>query len=249
MSARNNAERISALQSVHHCTNILLGFITVLLLITFIMVSVYISRTDNNTYAISLLQTTTPPSSPSSPLSGNDPIAVETYYPDDRELLYRFLDTNGDSTGIIDGIGDYSSGIVRFYIQPPANHTYFIARLLVEVEDSGGFDSGLYGNNVVLTNGIQVQIRNDIGIVTDLTAGYPITTNSDWGRYTYDFSHNNFGSGNEFLHVRWSFYKSQGIVRLRGDLNERLEVRLNDNFGGLIGHRFHIQGYTDMIVP
>ncbi len=51
-----------------------------------------------------------------------------------------------NSSGSNQVIGDYSGGEVYFEITPPDNEVYYLARLLVYVEDVGSFDSGSYGN-------------------------------------------------------------------------------------------------------
>jgi hypothetical protein len=156
--------------------------------------------------------------------------------------LYRNLDTNGDGTGSKDATGDYSSTAAVFYIQPPTEKIYLIERMIVHVEDSGSFDSGAYGNGITLTNGIVVRISDDSGVIVDLTDGMPILSNGSWVRQCYDVQVHPFGSGNEHMGVRWTFRKAGQPLKLVGEKTQKLEIVLNDNFSGLVGHQFQIQG-------
>lgn len=167
-----------------------------------------------------------------------------------RSYVCRFLDTTGDGTGEKDAIGDYSSVEKIFFIQPSDIQTLRITRLLVSIEDEGPADAGSYGNAIDLINGIQVQIRNNSGVLIDLTDGSPIFTNSHWARYTYDVRSSSFGAGGmgmglNYVFARWSFLAAGIALRLRGDQNERLSVILNDDFSGLVSHRFVVQGFFE----
>lgn len=158
--------------------------------------------------------------------------------------LYRHLDTNGDGTGTVDANGDYSSAATHFYIQPPKDRVYTIARMMVEILDTNGFQAQEYGNlGSALTNGIQVCIIDDTGVVVDLTSrNDTVVTNAEWAMYCFDVKLNSWGAGDEQLAVRWTFDKAGSPLILEGKNNERLAVILNDNFTGLIKHHFVIQG-------
>jgi hypothetical protein len=166
--------------------------------------------------------------------SGAQPIRIDQY-----------LSVNGDGTGASSAIGDYSSTEGIMSIQPPPGTVYRIARLLVYIEDSGSFDSGLYGNGTALTNGIVVRVVDDSSTISDLTAGKPIKENQHWGRACYDTNHSSYGSGNESLAVRWTFTKAGVYIRLDGDNNERLEAVFNDSLTALVDHTFLVQGYVE----
>jgi hypothetical protein len=166
--------------------------------------------------------------------SGAQPIRIDQY-----------LSVNGDGTGVSSAIGDYSSTEAILSIQPPPGTIYRIARMVVYIEDSGTFDSGLYGNGAALTNGIVLRVVDDSSTISDLTAGKPIKENQQWGRACYDTNHSSYGSGNESLAIRWTFTKSGVYIRLDGDNNERLEAVFNDSLTALVDHTFMVQGYTE----
>ena len=156
----------------------------------------------------------------------------------------RYLDTNGDGTGTVHAIGDYSVAPTSFFIQPPPGQIFRIVRMLVYIEDSGSFDSGRYGNNIILVNGITVQSLIDSQPHV-LSAQLPVLINSHWNRLCYDFTVSSYGAGNETATGRWTFRKAGQSVRLIGDNNDRLEVILNDDFTGLADHTFLVQGYIE----
>jgi hypothetical protein len=162
-----------------------------------------------------------------------------------REIITRYLDTNGSGAGTKDASGDYSGAAEIFYIQPPAGQIYRIARMIPHIVAGGKMASDKYGVAIVLTNGITIRTQNDNGPLLNLTDDLPIHTNTDWARLCYDLSISNFGSGNEYLHARWTFAKSGQMIRLVGDNNERLEVVLNDDFGALVEQFFMVQGYIE----
>jgi hypothetical protein len=160
-------------------------------------------------------------------------------------FISRHMTDDGTPTGTLDAIGDYSDGGLgetQFFITPGAGKKMVIARMLIAVVDSGSFDSGKYGNNITLTNGIKVQVRDgDTTVDNDLTNSTPVKTNVDWATFCYDVNISSFGSGNEYLNVRWTFAKAERSLLLSDD--ERLTLVLNDSFSGLVGHFFIAQGY------
>jgi hypothetical protein len=116
----------------------------------------------------------------------------------------------------------------------------------VRVEDVGTLDSGYYGNNIVLTSGIVVRAQQNGNQVTArLTGNSPILTNAEWADFCYDVVKTDFGQGNVFLHVRWTFAKSGRPIRLVGDEGDFLEVVLGDDFTGLVSHGFTVQGFVE----
>ncbi len=162
-----------------------------------------------------------------------------------RSYVCRFMDTVGDGTGEKNAIGDYSSAEQIFFIQPSDIGTLRITRLMISIEDAGPIDAGAYGNGIDLVNGIQLQVRDNSGVLNDLTDGVPIFTNAHWGRYTYDIKESSFGMGANYVLARWSFIKSGITIRLQGVENERLTMVLNDDFSGLVSHRFLVQGFFE----
>lgn len=154
--------------------------------------------------------------------------------------LYNFLDTVGDGTGDIDASGDYSTiGQNFFYTCPNDVKFVTIERMIIHYEDVGNFDADKYGNNITIANGVEVRVEKR-GETVDLTAGRPVQTNAHWGEMTYDTFHSDYGTGNDFLTVRWTFAKSGAPVKLYP--GEKFIVYLSDDFSGLVEQLFKIQG-------
>jgi len=146
-----------------------------------------------------------------------------------------------NASGAQSAIGDFSAG-VPFTIQPPVDEVWYVHRLLVHYEDSGSMDTEKYGNGIVLTNGITIY-ANQSGRIVNLTNGHPILTNGEWAAHSYDTRLDKFGAGNEFISVRWSFFKTGTVIKLDGAQSDSLTVLLQDDFSGLEDQFFLFQGY------
>jgi len=158
-----------------------------------------------------------------------------------ENLIFRYLDTDGDGSGTKNAIGDYSVTPTDFYIQD-ATANIHLNRMLVTVEDSGAFDAEHYGNGVTLTNGIKVSVTDaEDNELIDLTDGLVIHTNADWGRQCYDVDVKTWGTGDEVALVRWTFDRTgHPLIITR---NKKLKVTLNDDLTALVGHFFQVQGW------
>lgn len=169
---------------------------------------------------------------------------------DDNSLSKRFIShfASQDGSGVtLSAIGNYSDGglgVTHFIVQPPADEVWRISRMHVQVRDTGVLDSGLYGDGITLTNGISL-FHNSEQHATNVLTPRPVTTNGGWGEYCYDVSRTNFGGGDEFLQVRWTFRNSGTRLRLDGSLGDQLVVELNDDFSGLVDHTFLFKGFVE----
>ena len=157
--------------------------------------------------------------------------------------IYQFLDENGDGTGNKDAVGDYASD-TSFYITPQSpNEIYEITRVIINIADNGSMDAGSYGNNIDLngSEGLKVQVldEND-AVLKDLTDNILVQTNGHWARYSYDVSITDFGSGENYVNVRWSFDRSGKSIRL--SYGEKFAIKLNGDFENLNKHYFMVQG-------
>lgn len=153
--------------------------------------------------------------------------------------LGLFLDTNGDGTGSKNANVDGSVTPVEFKLTIPSGYRAYLSRMIVHIRDSGSIDAGSYGNGITMSNGLQVEYTYR-GRSIDLLDGMPIQTNADWGRVCYDVSNTDFGSGDNFVQVRWTFAKAGGPLPLSG--GQEFIVRVRDNLSGLEEHTFSLQG-------
>ena len=158
-------------------------------------------------------------------------------------IINRYMDANGDGTGNKNFVGDYSGTQGIAYIQPGADETFYLSRMIVLIQDGVGFAAVKYGAiNGGLNNGIQVRVIDDSGILVDFTDGVPILNNASWAGFCYDADVKAWGVGDEFLPVRWTFSKSGAPIKLDGSKNARLEVLMDDDLTDLVTHRFLVQG-------
>lgn len=159
----------------------------------------------------------------------------------------RFMDFTGDGTGSKSATGDYSSTADEMYLTPPAGYTYFVHRIIVSARDTNGMAAEEYGNlGSALSNGIELKhVRGLSGnvVVNNITDDVPILTNAGWAERCYDADIKTWGNGVETLVVRWTFTNAGKPIQLKGNSHDRLVVYLNDNFSGLLSHRFLVEGF------
>lgn len=162
--------------------------------------------------------------------------------------LFQFLSTNGDETGTIDAIGDYSSGITDFFIAPPTGELYILNRMLVCIQCTGLLATRKYGDQAELTNGIKLCMYNGKMQTNNELSAVPIKSHDDWAGLCFDAVAPSYGNvAGKTVTIRWTFAKSGKALYLNGNLGDKFLVHLNDNFSGLEHHRFQIQGYKQSI--
>jgi len=164
--------------------------------------------------------------------------------------VFQFLSKAVDEdqgNGNVNVNGNYEDGelgLTDFKITAPEGYRIALYRMLVTVRDTGSFDSGSYGNSIMLTNGINLVNGVGDGSRPDfvITEGLPIKVNPDWGAYCFDTDLSNYGQGAEQLAARWTFAKMGRPVVLDGDIGEFAAIRVNDDLSDLLGHYFNVQG-------
>lgn len=159
-----------------------------------------------------------------------------------REYLCRHLrNAAGSGQTAIDG----SVTPVEFFIRPPGDEIWRIARMVVFIEDSK-INADDYGAIVGgLTNGVELYVADDNGIINHLMDNGAVNSSAEWAEYCYDADAKFWGVGNEFLTVRWTFTKAGVPIRLDGSKRQRLAILIQDDLTGLIGQEFIVQGYKE----
>lgn len=156
-------------------------------------------------------------------------------------MISNFL-SNGST---IEAVGNYAGDVEQFkFTCKDGNQKLHLARMIITLEDNGEFNTDLYGKDIVLTNGVGVFVRNsDDELLIDMTADDKVHTNIEWSQYCFDVEYHDFGTGNanKWLAVRWTFEKSGKFLSLSA--GDYISAELNDDFTGLIAHRFLIQGF------
>jgi hypothetical protein len=160
-----------------------------------------------------------------------------------QPLFSRYLCTNGDGSGTDNFIGNHAA--TEAYIQPAAEQIFYLHLLIVSLEDGSGMKAEQYGLLAALTNGVQIREEDSAGTITDFTDGVPIKTNAQWAALCYDADIKDWGTSptQELFVARYTFANHGRGIYLDGDRGGKLVVALNDNFTGLISHRFLVEGY------
>lgn len=151
--------------------------------------------------------------------------------------LYAWLrESGGSRNAAVDG----SSTAVLFEYEALEIRTS-VERMIISIVDNGSHDAALYGNGLILTNGIKVEIVDTEGDVhLDLMDGETIKSNGDWHGVCYDYTYHDIGQGDNIGTVRWTFGKTGEPLELYA--GEILRVTIQDDLTALTSHTFSIQG-------
>ena len=141
-----------------------------------------------------------------------------------------------DTGGNINMTGDYSVTPVYFKFQPPAGYIYAINRMVLHIKDSGKPDAGFYGNNIVLTNGIQLLHQRSGVTIPNETQLHPVITNADYSKFSFNVDTVAFGLGDDSVRVLYDFQQEGAPFELDGNISETLGFYLQDDFSGLVEH-------------
>jgi hypothetical protein len=159
----------------------------------------------------------------------------------------QLMDSVGDGSGVtnwnLDLLSTESIARVGVPSGSSAVSTLRIARIIVSVVDTTGFQAEEYGNlGSELTNtGIQMALV-DVDSARTVVDFFPmaIRKNADYGRYAFDVDVKSWGAGDEMLVTRLTFTKFGAPLRLTGD--RQLQVVMNDDMDGLKEHSFVVEG-------
>lgn len=154
--------------------------------------------------------------------------------------LYQFLDTVGDGSGSISMAVDGSITPVVFKLKPPAGQVYQIARVIFSLRDNAAMDAGGWGGVATpLTNGLLTEIKQQG--VTESTLP-PLKSHFDIAARSYDISHHEWGTGDEFVVARLTYTKAGRYLYLDGDEGDEYIVTIRDDISYLVEQMMNIQG-------
>jgi len=169
-------------------------------------------------------------------------LLTKNIFGDSHFWKYFSSDPNmGQSLANVSMTGDYSTVPKEFVLKPPTGRIYVVSRILLSVRDTGMLDAVKYGNNIMLANGIDFVRRFKDGSEVSLTP-VPIKTNAEWSSFCEHSTIQSYGNGDEYLSVSCSFDEQGGPIWLRDEFDERLVLKLSDDFDGLNGHTLMAQG-------
>lgn len=162
--------------------------------------------------------------------------------------VFRYLTDDGlmadgtNENAAIDG----SITPVQFFAGP-LKDKWSIHRMILIIEDNAVITADNYGGLAELTSGITVKVVEGNAVtgqvIVDLLDGSPIKNHVGWAAHTFDMKDQTFGSGNNFVAVRWTFSHGGRPLVLDSFRNEKLVVTINDNLSTLVSHQFQIQGH------
>ena len=116
------------------------------------------------------------------------------------------------------------------------------------IEDATKVAGEKYGGGLALTNGIQILVTDGSTTLLDITDGVPVKTNAGYARTTFQVVDHVFGTGNEYVSVRFDFGLFSGRekgLRLIGGKSHELQVLLDDDMQFLVTHSFKVGGYVE----
>lgn len=153
--------------------------------------------------------------------------------------IFSFLTLNNDGSTFNMAVnGSITPQSFELY---PSDGEYLIERILIHIEDNANISVEKFGALLALTNGIKIQLQDDVGnVITDFTSGNPVKSNGDWGRFCYDTNDLTYGAGNNALNIRWTLSKSGEPTRLTPE--RRLIATVSDDLTGLVDMTIHAQG-------
>lgn len=151
-----------------------------------------------------------------------------------KKILDRRLTKTGIPGGDSNANEDYSSGgldITKFFSAPLNEETYEIYSFGMTMTTPTAFESGDYGDGLVLANGVKITIEDDVGTVLhDFLGGGTIINNFGWGiilNIDPIIERSNSPAG---LTGSDTFIATNGApIRIVGSRKERFVVTLNDD--------------------
>lgn len=163
---------------------------------------------------------------------------------DIQDVYAQHLEAGGDS----DLAKDFSGAEPTFAKLRPADrlefpqHDFLVTHIAVVYSDNGGFDAGAFGNNITLTNGIQLHILDDSGaVIRDLMEGHTVHTNGEWATHAESINLTDFGAGDNYLAVHFEFLGQWGApITIRN--GNAIAMSLQDDFSGLNTFEAYVAG-------
>ena len=140
--------------------------------------------------------------------------------------------------------GDFAAGTI-VSVTPAAGETFRIEHLKVSFGTTAAISAELYGNLTALGTGILIRLMDNDGTVLALTdSGLPIKSINEYSIYADEVTRTDYGL-EKTIRVDWDFSAAGTALRIEGDSNERLEVKIEGDVSGLIGHKFLAQGFKE----
>jgi len=150
-----------------------------------------------------------------------------------------FLTAAGDGSGLNNFNGNYATVSQDIYYQAVGD--FLLYSMQISIVDAGLFAYSDYANNAALTNGIKFFFKPTGLPEVPLFNALTIKTNSDFQAMSnrYDITAWAGSAQTALVHIHAIEQYGCPLSLKAGD---RLIIRLNDNFTGIISHIFSIGG-------
>ncbi len=161
--------------------------------------------------------------------------------PPSSGLPFRFfLTAVGDGSGVYNLNGNYSAAPADFYYQSTGR--YEIYTLSITVSDATKFNQPDYGGITAgVTNGVKFFFVSTTGVEIPIITNTSVKHNYEWIEVASSTDLTSFEGTAQTLHVALDLKSLFGRA-FNLDAGERILVRLNDDFTGLVSHTFRLQG-------
>lgn len=131
-----------------------------------------------------------------------------------------------------------------FMIKPLSSEVWHIYRLNLHMADGTAMDDGTFGGIGALTNGVQVRLNDEDGTL-HLALW---KSNADIALDIYDVTYADKAPAGEFgFRGRWTFKKSNTVLKLDGRLGDSIECRIQDNLTELLEFKVKVQGHVSVV--
>jgi len=160
-----------------------------------------------------------------------------------KDSLVQHLSDDGTSTGSVNMAVDGSVTPVDFWFQIAAPHrSVCLNRLIFLIRDNNALAAEKFGGLSELTNGLTLGFFDTSGnLLSDCFGGVPQKSNADLGGIFYDTEPSHYGSGDDFLHGRFSFDKWLNGGACFAD-DTILKATISDDLSGLVAFRIALFG-------
>ena len=152
--------------------------------------------------------------------------------------------------GTVNGFYDMvvSGSSVNYWVIPPSDEEYVLARLLLAAADSDFNRADRYGSTASLPTGIAICVEDGAGNLIHNFTPIRIQNITHWSLLSGVDARTVGAAGSDPFVVRWTFERAGGVLlHLDGSLGHRLKMEIPDNLGAggaaLDQHIVKVQGF------
>lgn len=137
----------------------------------------------------------------------------------------------------VDGSGSGNSK--EFTAGPPSGKKWYVARMILTMEDENINHTKFGGLALPLDNGIDIKITEN-GDERTIASGL-IKTNHEFYQLCYDVTIKS--ATTDILAMRWTFTKAGTFLRFKNSLNDNFSITINDDISSINAFQVVLQGY------